>query len=91
METGAEYKFEEVITLDKAGNGNRWILIVKDTVYIYLMYFRTIILFGDPCGNRTRVVGVRGRSLNRLTNGPWSLLPEQGVLVRHQGLEPGTR
>ena len=25
---------------------------------------------GDPCGNRTRVTGVRGRCLNRLTNGP---------------------
>ena len=27
-------------------------------------------LFGDPCGNRTHVNGVRGRCLNRLTNGP---------------------
>ena len=26
--------------------------------------------FGDPCGNRTHVNGVRGRCLNRLTNGP---------------------
>ena len=26
--------------------------------------------FGDPCGNRTRVTGVRGRCLDRLTNGP---------------------
>ena len=25
---------------------------------------------GDPCGNRTHVCGVRGRRLNRLTNGP---------------------
>ena len=25
---------------------------------------------GDPYGNRTRVTGVRGRCLNRLTNGP---------------------
>ena len=25
---------------------------------------------GDPCGTRTRVAGVRGQSLNRLTNGP---------------------
>ena len=25
---------------------------------------------GDPCGNRTHVNGVRGRCLNRLTNGP---------------------
>ena len=27
-------------------------------------------LFYDPCGNRTHVNGVRGRCLNRLTNGP---------------------
>ena len=27
---------------------------------------------GDPCGNRTHVNGVRGRCLNRLTNGPFS-------------------
>ena len=26
--------------------------------------------FGDPCGNRTRVTAVKGRCLNRLTNGP---------------------
>ena len=30
---------------------------------------------GDPCGNRTRVTGVRGRCLNRLTNGPWTAFP----------------
>ncbi len=26
---------------------------------------------GDPCGNRTHVCGVRGRRLDRLTNGPF--------------------
>ena len=26
---------------------------------------------GDPAGNRTRVFGVRGRRLNRLTTGPY--------------------
>ena len=26
---------------------------------------------GDPYGNRTHVCGVRGRRLNRLTNGPF--------------------
>ena len=30
-----------------------------------------VVLFGDPCGNRTHVNGVRGRCLNRLTNGPY--------------------
>ena len=29
------------------------------------------IKFGDPWGNRTPVCGVRGRRLNRLTNGPF--------------------
>ncbi len=28
------------------------------------------VFFGVPCGNRTHVNGVRGRCLNRLTNGP---------------------
>ena len=27
-------------------------------------------LFGDPYGNRTHVTAVKGRCLNRLTNGP---------------------
>ena len=35
------------------------------------------IKFGDPWGNRTPVCGVRGRRLNRLTNGPFpSRLPD---------------
>ena len=29
--------------------------------------------FGDPCENRTRVTAVKGRCLNRLTNGPSSV------------------
>ena len=29
-------------------------------------------LFGDPYGNRTHVTAVKGRCLNRLTNGPGS-------------------
>ena len=39
-------------------NGNGWTLIVIGTD------------FGDPCGNRTHVWGVRGLRLNLLTNGP---------------------
>ena len=31
---------------------------------------KTILKNGDPYGNRTHVCGVRGRRLNRLTNGP---------------------
>ena len=86
-------------------DGNRWDLSVINTSHI-----------GDPCGNRTRVTGVRGRCLNRLTNGPSPASPQkvplppvrsfqplpagtsiasapkaQHLLVRHQGLEPGTR
>ena len=40
-------------------DGNRWNLIAINTDY------------GDSCGNRTRVTGVRGRCLSRLTNEPW--------------------
>ena len=36
-------------------------------------YILNILFFlGDSCGNRTRVTGVRGRCLNRLTNEPFS-------------------
>ena len=38
-------------------------------LYLFFPYLRSIYhLHGDSCGNRTRVAGVRGRSLNRLTN-----------------------
>ena len=52
-------------------------------------------LTGDSWGNRTPVAGVRGRSLNRLTNEPFTrgqrlLCSIASVLVHHQGLEPGT-
>ena len=49
--------------------------------------------FGDPCGSRTHVNGVRGRCLNLLTNGPFNALPAPRglfLLVHHQGFEPGT-
>ena len=35
------------------------------------------LFFGDPYGNRTHVTAVKGRCLNRLTNGPGS-----GDLIR---------
>ena len=35
------------------------------------------VFFGDPYGNRTHVTAVKGRCLNRLTNGPGS-----GNLIR---------
>ena len=38
---------------------------------------RTGIFHGDPYGNRTHVTAVKGRCLNRLTNGPGS-----GNLIR---------
>ena len=37
---------------------------------------------GDPCGNRTHVNGVRGRCLNRLTNGPYKR--EAGIYLFSQ-------
>ena len=77
-------------------NGNGWTLILINTNYVAVLSTVDIILairdlsstfskffkkVGDPYGNRTHVCGVRGRRLNRLTNGP---------LVRLQGFEPGT-
>ena len=48
-------------------NGNGWTLILINTNYFILPFERKA---GDPYGNRTHVCGVRGRRLNRLTNGP---------------------
>ena len=62
-------------------DGNRWTLSVINTnLFISLLFF-TLGSFGDPCGTRTRVAAVRGRSLNRLTNGPILLESE---LAFHQ-------
>ena len=41
-----------------------------------------IVHIGDPSGNRTRDTAVKGRCLNRLTNGP--------ILAPRVGLEPTT-
>ena len=53
-------------------NGNGWTLIAINTNYFNCLAATKIAmkLFGDPYGNRTHVCGVRGRRLNRLTNGP---------------------
>ena len=49
-------------------------------LYLFFPYLRSIYhLHGDSCGNRTRVTGVRGRSLNRLTNEP--CLSSQRLMV----------
>ena len=80
--------------------GNRWTLSVINTnfflwfpTYIYLSPFG-VNIHGDSWGNRTPVAGVRGRSLNRLTNEPYysgpTVLHQPLALVHHQGLEPGT-
>ena len=47
-------------------NGNGWTLILINTNYLIVLQKKD----GDPYGNRTHVCGVRGRRLNRLTNGP---------------------
>ena len=49
---------------------------------IYALFFSLFTLkdFGDSCGNRTRVAGVRGRSLNRLTNEPFVCTKANGLL-----------
>ena len=49
------------------------------TILLYLKAFQLLSPFGDSCGNRTRVAGVRGRSLNRLTNEP--CLSSQRLMV----------
>ncbi len=46
--------------------------------------FTTIMLIYDPYGIRTRVTAVKGRCLNRLTNGP------NLNLVAAEGVEPTT-
>ena len=51
-------------------DGNRWTLSVINTNLFISLFSFFGGLFGDPCGTRTRVAAVRGRSLNRLTNGP---------------------
>ena len=49
-------------------------------LYLFFPYLRSLYhLHGDSCGNRTRVAGVRGRSLNRLTNEP--CLASQRLMV----------
>ena len=55
-------------------DGNGWTLSVIDTNYLIYPshgFSPCYYLFGDPWGNRTPVTGVRGRCLNRLTNGPY--------------------
>ncbi len=60
--------------------GNRWTLSVINTNYSFVFISLSAFLpFGDSCGNRTRVAGVRGRSLNRLTNEP--CLSSQRLMV----------
>ena len=49
------------------------------TILLYIKAFQLLSPFGDSCGNRTRVAGVRGRSLNRLTNEP--CLSSQRLMV----------
>ena len=48
---------------------------------------------GDPDGTRTRVAAVKGRSLNRLTTGPFYMETEVCpffIMVAAPGFEPGT-
>ena len=48
-------------------------------LYLFFPYLRSIYhLHGDSCGNRTRVAGVRGGSLHRLTNEPFFFKKKRG-------------
>ena len=56
-------------------------------LYLFFPYLRSLYhLHGDSCGNRTRVAGVRGRSLNRLTNEPLTdtIIPHQFIFVNRK-------
>ena len=44
---------------------------------------RNSLFVGDPWGNRTPVTGVRGRCLNRLTNGPKSITAYAEIYSKH--------
>ena len=79
-------------------NGNRWTLTLISTNFMLSgltgkqANYKLFIAhcqeeFGDPCGNRTRVTGVRGRCLDRLTNGPSSSAPLEALF----GAPSGTR
>ncbi len=57
-------------------NNYRWIIPNKNP-----LSYENGFLFGDPWGNRTPVTAVKGRCLDRLTNGP---------LVAGIGFEPMT-
>ena len=79
-------------------NGNRCTLITINTHFIYRFRSKLTISFpltsvkknfGDPWENRTPVCGVRGRRLNRLTNGP--LLPSRVAALGKCGAPSGTR
>ena len=74
-------------------DGNGWTLNVIDTNYsctfrlrfsaLLSIATRWVLIFGDPYEIRTRVAGVRGRSLRPLDQ-------RAVFLVHHQGLEPWT-
>ena len=38
-----------------------------------------VLLYDDPYGIRTRVTAVKGRCLNRLTNGPKNMVAAEGI------------
>lgn len=85
------YKFEHIYA-----TFIEYCLIDKKSLSLWKAIFNS----GDSWGNRTPVTGVRGRCLNRLTNGPhiWTSVSFYQkhsymlfFLVRHRGLEPRTR
>ena len=78
--------------------GNGWTLCVINTnfkLWPFGQYIkRTQVRFnqtGDSCGNRTRVAGVRGRSLNRLTNEPFLLTKDSFEPLVSLGAPSGAR
>ena len=68
-------------------DGNGWTLIAKNTDYLNyssrFLFSMTLSYHGDPYEIRTRVAGVRGRSLRPLDQ-------RAIFMVHHHGLEPWT-
>ncbi len=60
---------------------------ILTTSFQELILRRTYMVIGDPYGIRTRVTAVKGRCLNRLTNGPYKLV----IMAESEGFEPSRR
>ncbi len=65
------------------GSNRRPSACKADALPAELILHNVMICIGDPYGIRTRVTAVKGRCLNRLTNGPYRKL-----MAESKGFEP---